>query len=212
MKFNVGLSQTAIDAIEASPDLFDQTSWFSPGEECGTAHCWYGWCLALAGYDDIRTYQDNGQLRDLAPNVIGMDWDSPSFVRISDPDNTLDDLKYYHDKLAMGESIEYGKFGFNTKGFDRYGYDSDGLDNDGYGEDGYNRSGFDKSGYDESGFDDDGLNIEGYNSEGYDCDGYDDNGLDYYGRNRYGYDYDGYDDEGLDVNGCNKQQQLVAQV
>ena len=239
--FNAELSQRAIAHIEANPLTFDQNSW-GKETECGTAHCWYGWCLALSGYNKISTFQDNEQLRDLAPIVVGLEWHDPNFERLSDPDNTLEDLKYYHAKLAAGESIVfdrngydrsgYDRDGFNDDGFNRDGYDSDGYDlagydsneyncdgydSDGYDCDGLNDEGYDYQGYDSDGFDIDGYNSDGYDNEGYDFHGYDSDGSDPEGFDISGYDVDGYDSDGLDVdgydrNGCTKHEQLVTQL
>ena len=134
--FNAELSQRAIDHIEAHPEVFDQNSW-GKETECGTAHCWYGWCLALAGHNKISIFQNNEYLQELAPITVGLGWHDPNFERLSDPDNTLEDLKYYHAKLAAGESIV-----FNRNGYDRGGYDRDGFNDYGFNRDGYDRYGY----------------------------------------------------------------------
>lgn len=149
--FNAELSQRAIDHIEAHPEVFDQNSW-GKETECGTAHCWYGWCLALAGHNKISIFQNNEYLQELAPITVGLEWHDPNFARLSDPDNTLEDLKYYHAKLARGESIV----------FDRNGYDREGYDRDGFNDDGYDSDGYDSDGYDIDGYDSDGLDVDGY--------------------------------------------------
>ena len=140
MRFNTKLSQAAIDAIEASPELFDQTSWFSPREECGTAHCWYGWCLILEGYD-FRELSFNSEVLALATTTIGMSPTGKSFRRITDGSNTIEDIKFYHAKLAKGESIEFDRFGYDVDGFNEAGYNFEGWDTLGYDRDGYNENG-----------------------------------------------------------------------
>ena len=145
MKFNVGLSQTAVDAIEASPELFDQTSWFSPSEECGTAHCWYGWCLVLEGHD-FRKLSFNSEILALAESTIGLHPHGKKFRRITDGSNTIEDIKFYHAKLAAGESIEFDRFGYDSEGFDSEGFNFEGDDRGGYGRDGYNCNGVTREG------------------------------------------------------------------
>ena len=189
--FNAELSQRAIAHIEANPLTFDQNSW-GKETECGTAHCWYGWCLALAGHNQISIFQNTEQLQELAPITVGLEWHDPNFKRLSDPDNTLEDLIYYHAKLAKGESIVFDRNGYDLEGYDRYGFNDDGFNRDGYDCDGYDGEGYDRDGYDGECYDDEGYDCNGYNDEGYDCNG---------------YDYEGYD-----CNGYTKQEQLVAQV
>ena len=145
MRFNTKLSQAAIDAIEASPELFDQTSWFSTREECGTAHCWYGWCLILEGYD-FRELSFNSEVLALATTTIGLHPYGKKFRRITDGSNTIEDIKFYHAKLAKGESIEFDRFGYDSNGFNEAGYNFEGWDTLGYDRDGYNENGMTREG------------------------------------------------------------------
>ena len=151
MQFNTELSQLAIDHIENNPQLFDQTAWLTPRYDCRTAHCWYGWCLTLNGYDfDKITHISNTEILNLAESTVGLKHSSKEFNRITDGDNTIDDIKYFHAKLALGESIEFDRFGYDDKGFDEWGYSFEGWDN----------LGFDRQGYDENGLTEDGRRAE----------------------------------------------------
>lgn len=152
MQFNTKLSQRAIDQIETHPQLFDQTAWCNSSNECGTAHCWYGWCLVLDGYvfDKITFFNSNAEILNLAEYTTGLQHSSKEFKRITAGSNTLDDIKYFHAKLASGESIEFDRFGYDDKGFDEWGY---------------NFEGFDNMGYDRQGYDDDGLTEDGRRAE-----------------------------------------------
>lgn len=151
MQFNTKLSQRAIDQIEANPELFDQTAWCNhANNECGTSHCWYGWCLALDGFSFDKMYYQNVEILNLAEYTIGLQHSSMEFKRITAGCNTLDDIKYFHSKLAAGESIQFDRFGYDFKGYDECGYTFEGFDNMGY----------DRQGYDVDGLTEDGRHAE----------------------------------------------------
>ena len=201
MQFNAELSQKAIDQIEAYPELWDQSAWGTQNR-CGTAHCWFGWCLAIDGRgSDLDLFVDITWLSNLAPQTIGLDWNSAEFLRISDSDNDIEDLKYYHAKLAAGESIEFDRDGYDGDGIDRDGFDAGGIDRQGYNESGYDWAGYDRCGYDCNGLDSDGFDSLGIDSQGFNLEGYDENGFDRKGFDRKGYDENGFDRKGYDCKG-----------
>jgi len=91
-------------------------------------------------------YYQNTEILSLAEYTTGLQHSSKEFKRITDGDNTLDDIKYFHAKLASGESIQFDRYGYDYKGYDEWGYDDEGFDNMGYDRDGYDNNGLTEDG------------------------------------------------------------------
>jgi len=114
--FNDKLSRLALDMIHANPKLWNQREYHSEkvDSNCGTAHCFIGWCDVLLGNWNGKDLGISQQTRD----SLGLDSnDYYEFIYENNPLSRLEALHLYHITGIFG--IE----GYDTDGFDRSGHD-----------------------------------------------------------------------------------------
>ena len=180
------LAKAAVNQILSHPETWDQSTWHS---ECGTKHCFAGWCQILAGKP-----KDSEKAKQDAKEALGLtEFEAGHFFRATCSLSELHAL-----------AANFNRDGYDRDGYDRAGYDRDGYDRAGYDRDGYDRAGYDRDGYDRAGYNRDGYNRDGYDRDGYDRDGYDRAGYDRDGYDRDGYDRDGYNRAGYDRAGYDR--------
>lgn len=113
---NVDLLRQTMDHIEAQPENWDQLHW-ARRTPCGTAGCFAGTALMLAGQAEFTwsTRIDDGlifademldgrDIGDAAQELLGLDMDDAD--GLFDPNNTLDQLRDWVAKLTAEATAE----------------------------------------------------------------------------------------------------------
>jgi hypothetical protein len=121
------LAWRVMDHVDAHPEQHDQTLWWNPEADCGTAGCFAGWTVLLSGGELIRrggllsaVYVENG-LGDLngkhvalaAATLLGIDVDSDQYeaedLTLFSERNTREDLRRLVAEIfGPRPAVDYG--------------------------------------------------------------------------------------------------------
>lgn len=126
---NIELLKKVMNQIIQEPETWDQSEWHS---ECGTAHCFAGWCEVYMKQDGTHNQWINAYHN----AVSGLGIPNGLADYLFSPFRTKSELYLTCKAIISGEMHTYDQRFYNracfgSDGFNSYGFDFDGFDRDG---------------------------------------------------------------------------------